>query len=212
MYTPKDFRVTDPDVAFALIRHAPFGMLISVVDGEPAISHLPFSIIRTEPTLHLAMHLAKANPHAQQLDGARVRIAFSGVHGYISPRWYSNPSHDVPTWDYAVVHCSGTAQIASNHEKLAILTQLVTEMESAAEHPWSMQMLDREYRDEHMQHIVAFTIHVESIEAKFKLSQNRTRADRDRVVAGLRESGPYQNNALADAIAEKNPVTTHLDG
>lgn len=202
MYIPKDFRVANPAVATALIRRAPFGTLISVVNGAPLISHVPFSIRNTEPSLQLSTHLARANPHVSHLDGERVRIIFSGAHGYISPRWYSKPTRDVPTWNYSVVHCSGVVRIASDEEKITILAQLVTENESAADNPWSLDSIEREYRDAQLAHIVGFYVHVESIEAKFKLSQNRTTTDRDGAIAGLRIPGFFQNVELADAMEE----------
>lgn len=200
MYTPKDFTIADPRVAAALIRREPFGALISIVDGDPMITHVPFSIVQLEPTLRLSTHLAKANSHAEHLDGARVRIVFSGPHGYISPRWYTKPTRTVPTWNYMVVHCRGVARIASEAEKLAILAQLVDEMEAGADPPWSFAALDSAYRDEQAKHIVAFYIEVKSFEAKFKLSQNRTPADRTGAIAGLREPGPFQNLKLAAAM------------
>ena len=196
MYIPAPFLQQDLGVALELIQAQPFAMLVSIAGGAPAITHVPFVIVQREPALILAAHVAKANPHWRALDGARATAVFRGAHGYISPRWYTEPSRDVPTWNYEVVHCTGTVRIAQESEKHAVLEKLVDAMETALPQPWSMGEMEVDFRDGLLGGIIAFYLHVDALEAKFKLSQNRAAADRDGAVAGLRTTGRPDNVAL----------------
>jgi len=205
MYIPAHFLQQDVRAALELIQAGPFGMLVSTIDGVPVISHIPFVIARRKPELILAAHVAKANPHWRTLDGARATAVFRGAHGYISPRWYTNPKRDVPTWNYEVVHCSGTVSIVPGTEKLAILRRLVDTMETGAPQPWSIDALDEQYREGLQGGIVAFYLRVEQLEAKFKLGQNRALADLQGAIAGLRTTGSLDDARLSDEMERWGP-------
>lgn len=200
MYIPAHFLQQDVEAALKLIASEPFGMLLSTVDGAPMISHIPFVIAQRKPELILAAHVAKANPHWRTLEGSRATAVFRGIHGYISPRWYTDPAHDVPTWNYEVVHCTGTVTIAPESAKETILRQLVDGMEAGLPQPWSVSELDAPFRLRLQSGIVAFWLRVEQLEAKFKLGQNRATADREGAVAGLRETGRSTDAALASEM------------
>ena len=49
-------------------------------------------------------------------------------------------------------------------------------------------------------HIVAFTLEIEAIQGKRKLSQNRAAEDRAGVIGGLRERGKDDDGAIAEAM------------
>ena len=173
---------------------------MSVADGAPFVTHLPLLAQRDGDTIVLTGHLARLNPHARMLDGMRVLAIFNGPHGYISPRWYEKRSADVPTWNYATVHCSGVAQLTTEAGKLDALRRLVHEMEGTLPGAWSVDELSAAARDAMLKNIVAFTVRVDSLTAKFKLGQNRSDADRAGAVAGLRALGDHPSLALADAM------------
>lgn len=199
MYVPEHFRIDDRGRALALIEAYPFAAMIGVVDGEPYVTHVPMQVAAAEP-LTLSGHVARANPHAGHLDGARVRIIFSGPHGYVSPRWYAQRSHNVPTWNYQTVHCTGTVSLVSDDAgKLAVLDALVRTFETGAD-GWRIEELAGAERANLLRNIVAFTVAVDAVDAKFKLSQNRSRTDRDGAIAGLRRSGRPSDHALADVM------------
>lgn len=207
MYIPAHFLQQDVEAALDLISSEPFGMLVSIANGSPMISHIPFIIMERKPELILAAHVAKANPHWKALDGARATAVFRGVHGYISPRWHTNPERDVPTWNYEVVHCTGTVTIAPESEKETILGRLVDAMETGMPQPWSLGEMDAQYREGLKGGIVAFLLRVEQLESKFKLSQNDAPADREGAVAGLREGGRSSDAALAGEMERFAPKT-----
>ena len=113
MYIPKHFEQNDEAVLWDFIDTHSFGALLTVVDGRPFVSHLPFLVARDARLLHC--HMARANPQWQQLGtSAQVLAIFAGPHGYISPTWYPEPG--VPTWNYAVVHAHGVARAVDDPE------------------------------------------------------------------------------------------------
>lgn len=198
MYTPKHFEQTDERTLWDFVDEHSFGTLLTVVDGQPFASHLPFSSDRAARVLHC--HVARANPQWQQLASSpRVLAIFAGPHGYISPTWYAEPG--VPTWNYAVVHAHGEARIVDDaeHTRRHVET-LAAKFERGRAASWVP-----DYDTRRLAGIVAIEIRVGKLEGKFKLSQNRSAADRAGVVAGLAASGTDNDAALARLMTAAAP-------
>lgn len=183
MYVPKHFSVDDREAVLRYLRNEPFGILVSNEAGMPVATHVPFVVLQNEPQLMLGAHVARANPQWQKIDGANALAIFQGAHAHISGAWYERPQDTVPTWNYAAVHCSGSARLASAEQTRAIIQRLVDEHEGAS--GWRMETAAPEYLARMQQAIVGIEIAVERIEAQFKYSQNRTAEDRARVIARL---------------------------
>jgi transcriptional regulator len=81
-----------------------------------------------------------------------------------------------------------------------VLEQLAAKFESGRPDPWQLDRLEREYYAEQLREIVAFEFRVERLTAKAKLSQNRTAADRERVIAALCASADPLDRDTADAM------------
>jgi transcriptional regulator len=69
MYIPERFRETDRKRLHQLIAEYPFGNLVTLADGRPFATHVPF--IRDGD--RLLSHLAKANPIFKIPKGKRLR-------------------------------------------------------------------------------------------------------------------------------------------
>ena len=76
------------------------------------------------------------------------------------------------------------------------LTELVARHEPTPD-GWSTAQLPPEKLDSLVAAIVAFEMPIERLEAKFKLGQNRSQADRDGTLAGLERSDSPDAAALA---------------
>ena len=110
---------------------------------------------------------------------------FHGPHAYVTPSWYADPSGAVPTWNYAIAHAHGAIELARDAvETRAILDLMIHRFEGGRPAPWKLH-LDPGRLDAMVGAIIGFRIRVKRFDAKFKLSQNRTREDRKRVAAGL---------------------------
>jgi transcriptional regulator len=198
MYTPDLFALNDPTKIARIIHDNPFGLLVTVAGGTPRASHLPFLF---DPTCHMA----RANPQWKdfaelKVAGAEALAVFQGAHGYISPSWYG-PGDAVPTWNYLAVHAYGRPVISEDQDKArAQQEQLVATFEAGSESPWSLDSQDDGYVRRMLRGIVTFEMPVTRFEAKAKLSQNKSEADRAGVIAALEAGDRPGDQDLALAM------------
>lgn len=198
MYLPQHFAVTDPTVLFDLMQRFSFATLVSVHEGRPFATQIPFTVY-PERNL-LASHMARANPQWTSFNqNQEVLVIFQGDHSYISPSWYAkHPS--VPTWNYMTVHAYGKVQIVEEPEAVKnLLHDLVVQYEQQ----WKMEELPQDYLHGMIKGIVAFQIEITRLLGKFKLSQNRSRADRERVIAALEQSPHPGDRAVAQQMKKR---------
>jgi transcriptional regulator len=195
LYTPTHFAVQDRALAAALMHAHPFATLITQGVEEPVVSHVPLLLVDEGDTWHVLGHVARANPHWELWnDRQRILAIFHGGDAYISPALYSTRKA-VPTWNYAIVHVHGVIELWHDSErKEQVLKALIDRHDAAYRSQWDR--LDSEYREGMKSGIVAFTIAIERIESKFKLSQNRPEADRARVLEAM-QAGGDKGRALA---------------
>lgn len=196
-YVPRHFRLDDPAALEAFVAANAFGTLVSAGPAGLSVSHLPFLPERDgDGRLRLLGHVARANAHWQELEGAgEVLVIFSGPHAYVSPSWYANhPS--VPTWNYAVVHAHGRARLLPPEALPGLLDRLSRAYEDPRPSPWRMAGLPADYTAKMLPAIAGFEVAVERLEGKFKLSQNRRREDVDGVAAALEREGQPELAAL----------------
>jgi transcriptional regulator len=154
------------------------------------------------------MHLARANPQWRAVaDKAPALAVVTGPDAYVSPAWY--PSKDehgrvVPTWNYSQVHLTG--RLTVHHDPAWLLdavTRLTDRHEEHRTDRWSVDDAPAPYVEKQLKAIVGLEMAVERVEAKAKLSQNRSEADRAGVVAGLRAEGGAAEAAVARQIANE---------
>lgn len=188
LYMPSAFAIRQREAALQLIAAHPFATLITALDGaEPQITHLPL-LYRDEA---LWGHLARANPHAALLArGAPSLAVFHGPHAYVSPRGYETPAQHVPTWNYAVVHVAGRPELLDEAAARRLLDETTAHFDPG--------FVSAEARvAQLLPAIVAFRMPVVRLDAKFKMSQNRSAADRAGVVAMLAASEDGEARAVA---------------
>ncbi len=209
VYIPSHFSEPNVQRVHALIEAHSFGMLIVPrADGEMEIAHIPF-LLDADPAScgpygTLRAHVARANPVGARISAsARVIAIFTGPHAYVTPRWYEAPATNVPTWNFTAVHAHGVARrIDSRDEVRRALGDLAAKHEGNIAEPWTIEGADAGCIESLLTGIVAFSICIDRLEAKFKLSQNRPQADRARVVRGLRERGGPDDGAVASILEE----------
>lgn len=204
IYSPAAFREPDRDALHALIEMHGFATLISPDADDPLITHLPLLLDRGRGGAAgmLLGHVARANPHWHRLQERPDALAvFHGPHAYVSPSWYGvHPS--VPTWNYAVVHARGRARLIEDAAALeALVRKLVETFENGRPAPWRMR-LPADYQQGMLRGIVGFEIEITQLTGKFKLSQNRTPDDRQRVAAAL-QSGRADEQEVAALMRER---------
>ncbi len=198
LYTPGHFTAQDRDAIAGLVHDYPFATLVTPGAPEPFISHVPLLLVPgSEPHGTLIGHVARANPHWQHAAGVTSLAIFHGPHAYVSPSWYTEPARMVPTWNYATVHAHGMLEIIEDAtEARSVLYTLVARFEGGRAQPWTLALPERQ-RDAMVAAIVAFRIRITRLEGKFKLSQNRSVVDRDRVATALASEGYADAEATA---------------
>jgi transcriptional regulator len=130
-----------------------------------------------------------------------VLIIFHGPHAYISPMLYEI-RESVPTWNYAAVHVYGKGRVISEESATRqVLDDLITRFDSSYNQQWNS--FSDEYRNRMLRHIVAFEIAATRIETKFKLSQNRTKAEQENVIRALAENSDSAISGVAALMRQQ---------
>ncbi|MBE0611928.1 MAG: FMN-binding negative transcriptional regulator [Dehalococcoidia bacterium] len=189
MYTPPHNRNGDPEELLAFMRRYPFGTVVTGGTGGLVASHLPLNASLQGDRFTVASHMAKANGQWREFGGGEVLAIFTEPHAYISPRHYP-PGPWVPTWNYVAVHAHGRARVIDDREgKLAVLRDTIASTEPGFQDQFDTYA--EGWVDAKLKGIVAFSIDVNRIEGRWKLSQDRDAATRERISAALeRQGGP----------------------
>lgn len=198
MYVPPQFEVTDSAWVLELIARHPFGLLVTGDAEYPCVSHLPLIAQERDDGIWLIGHVARLNPHARSIMAqALATVVFTGPHAYVSASWYEEPYATVPTWNYTAAHLCGRLRRYDAWEAVKLLS---AKMESGRADSWDPEQLPQAFRENQLRGIVAFEMHAEVVYAKAKLSQNRTAADRERVMRKLRVSADQIDRECAQAM------------
>jgi transcriptional regulator len=206
MYIPKLHEESDLRVLHALVRSHPLGTWATQGDGELIVNHVPFVLDQSNgPYGLLRCHVARANTVWQSFSTTVPSVVvFHGPNAYVSPSWYpSKQAHGkvVPTWNYVVVHAHGIPAIIEERAQLiAHLAELTASQENSQAVPWRVSDAPGEFIEEMSRHIVGIEIPILRILGKWKVSQNRSAADRIGVAAGLRRNNDEPSQEMADLV------------
>lgn len=187
----------------AFIQQHPLGLVIEAgLDSDQTDANLiPLLLYPDESAFGvLRGHVARGNG----LSGSPLRdplfrpalVVFQGPHHYITPSWYEQKAIDgkvVPTWNYAMVQARGLIEIIDDPAWLhAHVSALTDHHERGRLSPWAVTDAPDAFIASQLKGIVGLQIEIDSLEGKFKASQNRPTADRTGVAEGLaHEDGPH---------------------
>lgn len=205
MYIPSYFKMDDPEAIERVVRENGFATLITASPHGLKATHIPLLFTPSPGQGVIAGHMARGNDHLLALAGDAESLAiFQGPDAYISPEWYET-TPAVPTWNFAIVHMRGPMELIDDVEWLSDhVDQMVKFHESRTlDHPPSSP--DPELKASLIGGIVGFQMKVTSIEAKFKLNQNRSDADRLAVADTLEASGNQTDAEVAALMREHGP-------
>lgn len=197
MYLPEPFSEEDMTQILAFVNENAFATLVSCDAGVPVASHIPMMIEPGEP-LRLRGHLAKNNSQCRTLNSADgVLTIFQGPHCYISPSNYQGGG--APTWNYTAVHMSGHCRVMEDKEELRHLLHAMSKKYESMQ----PQPVEPTYPEMLLEQVVGFEIEVSQVEAKFKLSQNRSKEDRGNIISSLSSSHDPQARAIAALMVQR---------
>jgi transcriptional regulator len=191
MYLPKHFEQSDLATLAALMHDHPLATLIVATPDGPTADLIPLEYHAHDgPHGTLRGHVARANP-LWRCAGAAALAVFQGPQAYVSPNWYpSKREHGkvVPTWNYTMVQAHGTLHAVDDAPWLHALVRRLTDRHEAAKaSPWAVDDAPDDYVQQMLRAIVGIEIRLTTLTGKWKVSQNRSAADRQGVADGLRD-------------------------
>jgi transcriptional regulator len=206
MHIPAHFEESRADVLHELISQRTFGTLVTFGPAGIEANHLPFVLDAAQgPCGTLQCHVARANALWREADpGTEALVIFQGPDAYVSPNWYPGKQETqraVPTWNYMVVHAYGALQVIQDHAWLrSHLEQLTRRHESGRNPAWQLSDAPADYLLRMINGVVGIEIPLTRLLGKYKLSQNRSAADRAGVAEGLRREGTESAKDLAERM------------
>jgi transcriptional regulator len=207
LYLPAHFNETRTDVLHALMRANPLTTLVTLSDSGLLANHIPVQTLdEPAPLGTIRGHIARANPLWHEYrSGSQALAIFQGPQVYISPSFYPSKAKSgevVPTWDYAVVHASGTLRFIEDVEWLrSFVSGLTQTHESRRPLPWKIDDAPPAYIDKMLKLIVGFEFSIASLAGKWKVSQNRPEADRQGVIDKLQAADDADSHEIAAMLA-----------
>ena len=197
MYVPEYFKPDLQAVVDLLRNLGAVDLVTSTPDGLRA-TMLPMVYVDGEQTVdgapaRLLGHVARKNDHWRQPVLGEAMAIVRGPDAYITPSWYETKrAHGrvVPTWNYITAHVYGELIVHDDVDWLRTnVTALTSKYESGRREPWAVTDAPAQYVAGQLRAIVGLELVIGRIEAKFKLSQNRSAADVNGVIAGLADEG-----------------------
>ncbi len=210
MYIPKHFDVSEWNEITGFVARARAADLVTVdPSGLPQSTLMPciWQVDDASGNQYgsLVMHMARANQQWKSIGaGTRGLAIVHGPQAYVSPSNYEGKSTDhkvVPTWNYQSVHLSGSVEISEDVDLLRkIVSDLTDFHEQWRDERWSASDADPKYMQAQLHGIVAVILRVTHVEAKYKLSQNRSLEDQGRVIADLESSDFAEERGIASEM------------
>jgi transcriptional regulator len=199
MYLPAEFREENSQRLIALMRRYPFALLVcgAELPAAPQATALPLLVEEEESGLYIRGHVARNNPHAAALAGREGLAVFQGPHALIDSAWYvSEPQ--VGTWNYVMVQASGPITLLDDAAAQRVARTLTRTLTPDA------PPIPPEFEAKMLRGVTTFELRVTRLEGKFKLSQNKSAADREAVRAQLEGSERDGDRAVAQLMAPEN--------
>jgi transcriptional regulator len=193
----------DRAALLAYMRAYSFAALATSGPGGLTATHLPFVIEEEGGRITLLAHMAKANPQWRDFAaGAEALVIFMQPHAYVSPRLYDS-RQNVPTWNYVAVHAYGRPVLIEERAAKIELQQKLIRQHDAG-YLTQMAELPDSYLDAKLAAIVSFSLAATRIDARYKLSQDKNPAERERIARELEASGDSVAAETARLMREHN--------
>jgi transcriptional regulator len=209
LYLPAHFNESRTEVMHALMRAHPLCALVTQCRSGLIANHVPVqTLAEPAPLGSIRGHIARANPLWRDYRAETQALAiFQGPQIYISPSFYPSKGKTgevVPTWNYAVVHASGTLRFIQDTGWLRdFVAGLTATHEAPRALPWKVDDAPAPYIDKMLSLIVGFEFSIAALSGKWKVSQNRSQADQEGVMRNLQDADDADAHEMAALIADR---------
>jgi len=204
VYIPRHFKASD-EVVQEFLSHIESGHVVS--NSEKGLISTLIPLIYNQETHAFLGHIAKQNDQASLATNQEALLITVLNETYISPNWYASKAEHhkvVPTWDYMLIHAYGELVIHNEADWiLKQVTRLTNRFEKDQPKPWSVDQAPTDYVEGQIKAIVGIELKLSRIEVSFKMSQNKSEADLDGVIAGLTKAGKSAIAAEIEKLGRK---------
>ena len=200
MYIPKINLAPDEAEVIQFMQRFSFATIITAKNNYPIATHLPFLDQKKEDKIILQSHFALANSQWKEIEKDEVLVIFSEPHAYISASNYDT-KENVPTWNYISVHAYGKGKVMNDLTRtFDILEATINYFDKSYQAQW--ESLPLAYKTKMAKGIVAFEVVVTDLQAKKKLSQNRSEAEKEKIISQLSQSDDSNENRIAEYMKQ----------
>jgi transcriptional regulator len=205
MYVPPAFKETELTLIHETMRSARLGNFVTCTANGLICTPMPMFLNESEGEQGVIYgHVAKANPQWRETPTCDALAIFAGPDAYVTPSWYASKKEHgkvVPTWNYTAVHAYGVVEFFEDADRLyQIVTRLTNIYERPRAESWAVTDAPADFIQAQLRGIVGLRMPISRLDAKRKMSQNRSEADRAGVAAGLAESDRPSDRAVATMI------------
>lgn len=189
VYVAKHFDMP-PDEVRALLARPGAADLVTIHDHGLTATYLPF-VFDPDAGAHGALltHVARNNSQARDPVLGPALVIVHGPDHYISPRWLPSLAESgqvVPTWNYLTVHAYGELVV---HDDPQWTRDVVRRLTEAHEDAYTVDDVPADFMERQLRAIVGIEVRISRVEAKAKMSQNKTPQDVQGIVGGLLSEG-----------------------
>ncbi len=208
MYIPRHNEEKRIPVMHELMVSHPLATLVTLGASGLFASHIPM-VLEDDGSQFgvLKGHISRANTQWKDFVPTVDALAiFAGPQHYISPNWYPGTKEHgkvVPTWNYVVVHAYGALSVIQDEAWLLKNVEKLTNIhEARSPAPWRVSDAPEDYIRSQLRGIVGLELPIRRLEGKWKVSQNRTEAEREGVVEGLSRLNTPESIAMKNLVEE----------
>lgn len=200
MYIPEDYKNTNVAEVKEFITTNSFGIIVNQTDKKLWATHIPLELTKNAAGKDVLLgHVSRGNMQWKSIEkNPEVLAIFQGAHTYISSSWYDYES--VPTWNYIAVHVYGKMKLLEGQELWDALKRLIDTYEKGSKNPVSMETMSESYLKKEIKGIKGIEIEIESIEAAYKLSQNKNAKNHKNIVSELENRNDEGSHGVAEAM------------
>ena len=202
MYNISYFTEPDRELIIAFMKDYSFAMVTGIGENYPVATQLPLEIEEKDGRVFLKGHLMRKTDHHLAFEkNNNVLVLFTGPHCYVSAGWYNNPN-TASTWNYMTVHARGKI-IFTDEKGTYEAVKSVTNKYEGTETKAAFNNMPQEYVKPLLKAIVGFCIEVETIENVFKLSQNKTKEEKENIIKHLINRNEKDDMMIAKEIEKR---------
>ena len=202
MYNISYFTEPDRELIIAFMKEYSFAMVTGIGENYPVATQLPLEIEEKDGRVFLKGHLMRKTDHHLAFEkNNNVLVLFTGSHCYVSAGWYNNPN-TASTWNYMTVHARGKI-IFTDEKGTYEAVKSVTNKYEGTETKAAFNNMPQEYVKPLLKAIVGFCIEVETIENVFKLSQNKTKEEKENIIKHLINRNEKDDMMIAKEIEKR---------